>query len=241
LFDAGQTLLDAEPAVETVYRDAFAAHGLARSPGDVHAAVLKTWGDVAVRRARGEESWSIGGGEHVFWRAFVAEVWERLGGDEALPPELLPVLVRHFREPGNWRVYPEVPGVLGALRAAGLKLFVVSNWDSSLPGLLEALGLTPFFDGLLVSALFGASKPAPAIFEEAVRRAGVPAGEVLHVGDSMHDDYDGARAAGLAALLVDRRRRAPAGVDAVASLEEILPRVLPGGAPGPPPRPAPSR
>jgi putative hydrolase of the HAD superfamily len=157
-------------------------------------------------------------------------VWGRLGGDGALPPELLPVLVRHFREPGNWRVYPEVPGVLAALRAAGLKLFVVSNWDSSLPDLLAALGLSPFFDGMLVSALFGTSKPAPAIFEEAVRRAGVPAADVLHVGDSLHDDYDGARAAGLAALLVDRRGRAPAGVDAVRSLEEILPRVLPEGA-----------
>jgi REG-2-like HAD superfamily hydrolase len=221
--------------VETVYRDAFAAHGLPRSAGDVHAAVVKTWGDVAARRARGEERWSIGGGEHVFWQAFVAEVWVQLGGNGTLPPELLPVLVRHFREPGNWRVYPEVPDVLAALRAAGLKLFVVSNWDSSLPALLSALGLSPYFDGLLVSALFGSSKPAPAIFREAVRRAGVPAGAVLHVGDSMHDDYDGARAAGLAALLVDRHRRAPAGVDAVASLEEILPRVLPDRAPGGPP------
>jgi HAD superfamily hydrolase (TIGR01549 family) len=203
---------------------------------EVHAAVLGTWGDVAVRRARGEERWSIGGGEHVFWHSFVAEVWGRLGGAGALPPELLPVLVRHFREARNWRVYPEVPGVLAALRAAGLKLFVVSNWDSSLPDLLAALGLSPFFDGMLVSALFGTSKPAPAIFEEAVRRAGVPAGDVLHVGDSIHDDYDGARAAGLAALLVDRHRRAPAGIDAVSSLAEILPRVLPDGAAEPPSR-----
>lgn len=117
----------------------------------------------------------------------------------------------------------------------------MSNWDSSLPPLLSALGLTPYFDGLLVSALFGASKPAPAIFEEAVRRAGVPAGEVLHVGDSLHDDYDGARAAGLAALLVDRHRRAPAGVEAVSSLEEILPRILAAGAPGSPSDPVPSR
>ncbi len=117
----------------------------------------------------------------------------------------------------------------------------MSNWDSSLPDLLAALGLAPYFDGLLVSAVFGASKPAPAIFEEAVRLAGVPAAAVLHVGDSMHDDYDGARAAGLAALLVDRHRRAPAGVDAVASLEEILPRILTGGAPAQPPAPAPSR
>ncbi len=80
-----------------------------------------------------------------------------------------------------------------------------------------------------MSSLFGASKPSPAIFEEAVRMAGVAREEALHVGDSLHDDYHGAKAAGLAALLVDRSGKAPPGVESVASLAEIVPRVLPGG------------
>ncbi|HQR44920.1 MAG TPA: HAD-IA family hydrolase [Thermoanaerobaculia bacterium] len=226
-FDAGQTLLDADPPVEAVYRDAFAAWGVTAEAGDVHLAVHETWRDVAVLRARGEESWTIGGGEASFWRRFVAEVFSRVGGGE-LPDAMLAGLVRHFRQACHWRVYAEVPAVLEALRAGGLKLLVVSNWDSSLPPLLSELGLAPFFDDVVVSALVGKSKPSRGIFEEALGRAGVAAGEALHVGDSLHDDYDGARAAGLAALLVDRHGRAPAGVEAVASLEEILPRVLPG-------------
>ncbi|HSB37308.1 MAG TPA: HAD family hydrolase [Thermoanaerobaculia bacterium] len=217
--------------MESVYREAFATHGLDRSATEVHAAVLETWHDIAARRARGEERWAIAGGELVFWQAFVGEVYVRLGGDGALPPELLPRLIRHFREAENWRLYPEVPGVLARLREAGVKLLVVSNWDSSLPGLLDDLGLTPSFDGILVSALFGASKPSRTIFDEAVRMAGVAHAEALHVGDSVHDDYEGARAAGLAALLIDRHGRAPTGVDAVSSLEEVVARVLP-------PRPA---
>jgi len=236
-FDAGQTLLDAEPAVESVYREAFATHGLDRTAAEVHAAVLETWRDVAVRRARGEERWAIAGGELVFWQAFVGEVYVRLGGDGALPPQVLPLLVRHFREAGNWRLYPEVPGVLARLREAGLKLLVVSNWDSSLPRLLDDMGLTPAFDGILVSAVFGASKPSRAIFDEAVRLAGVVHAEALHVGDSVHDDYEGARAAGLSALLIDRHGRAPRGVEAVSSLEEVVARVLPSR----PPSDAPSR
>ncbi|MFI5180212.1 MAG: HAD-IA family hydrolase [Thermoanaerobaculia bacterium] len=225
-FDAGQTLLDADPPIVAVYRDAFSAWGVAAPEETVRNAVYETWQEVAARRARGEEGWSIGGGEAHFWRRFVAEVFERVGGGP-LPDAMLSGLVRHFRQAAHWRVYPEVPGVLATLRAAGIKLLVVSNWDSSLPPLLEELGLTPYFDAILVSALVGASKPSRAIFDEAVRLAGVAHGESLHVGDSLHDDYHGAHDAGLSALLVDRSGRAPAGIESVSSLEEVVPWVLP--------------
>ncbi len=195
------------------------------SAEEVQRAVLATWCDVSERRARGEERWSIGGGEAHFWHHFVAEVFARAGGGP-LPDELLAGLVRHFRNAAHWRVYPEVQDVLGALRAGGVRLLVVSNWDSSLPPLLTELGLTPYFDDILVSALFGASKPSRAIFDEAVRLAGVAHDEALHVGDSLHDDYHGAREAGLAALLVDRSGQALAGIETVSSLVEVVPRVL---------------
>jgi len=233
-FDAGQTLLDADPPVEAVYRDAFAAWGVTAEAGEVHRAVHETWREVAARRARGDEGWSIGGGEASFWRRFVEEVFTRVGGGP-LPDAMLAGLVRHFRKAAHWRVYEEVPAVLAALRDAGMKLLVVSNWDSSLPPLLSELGLTPFFDDVVVSALVGASKPSRGIFDMALRRAGVAADEALHVGDSLHDDYDGARAAGLSALLLDRAGRVPKGdgIETIGSLAEVLDRVRPadGAAP----------
>ena len=235
-FDAGQTLLDADPPVDAVYRKTFAEFGVTSSVETVRAAVQETWREVAERRARGEALWAIGAGEAVFWRRFVAEVFARAGGGE-LPDALLAGLVSHFRKAAHWRVYPEVPEVLSTLRREGLTLLVVSNWDSSLPPLLEQLGLTPFFDDIVVSTLVGASKPAREIFEIALRRAGVPAAEALHVGDSLHDDYHGAKAAGLSALLVDRMGRRPKGdgVESVGSLSEVVERVLPAHAAARPP------
>jgi len=232
-FDAGQTLLDADPPVEAVYRDAFEAWGVTAAAGEVQRAVHETWRDVAARRARGDEGWSIGGGEASFWRRFVAEVFARVGGG-ALPDAMLADLVRHFRKAAHWRVYAEVPAVLAALRTEGLKLLVVSNWDSSLPPLLTELGLTPFFDDVVVSALVGASKPSRGIFDTALRRAGVTAGDALHVGDSLHDDYHGAKAAGLGALLLDRAGRVPKGdgVETIGSLAEVLGHVRPARGPG---------
>jgi 2-haloalkanoic acid dehalogenase type II len=119
------------------------------------------------------------------------------------------------------RVFPDAPPALRALRARGLRLVVVSNWDSSLPEWLERTGLAELVDGVVSSAVVGAEKPSPRIFEVALDLAGVARGEALHVGDSMATDVGGARAAGVRAVLIARGGGAPEGVQAIRSLEEL--------------------
>ena len=63
----------------------------------------------------------------------------------------------------------------------------------------------------------GARKPDPAIFAAALELAGAPPDEALHVGDTPEEDVDGARAAGIRPLLIDREGT---GGD-ISSLEEI--------------------
>jgi len=225
-FDAGDTLLRADPPVTRAYREAFVRYGVDVTEDEVHAAVHRTWRDVDAARERGEERWGAAGGEAGFWRRFVGTVFARVGGG-ALPEELLAGLVAHFADERHWVLYPETASVLSDLRAAGLKLAIVSNWDSTLPSLLARLGLADAVDTVVVSARVGVSKPARGIFDEAVRRTGVAHPEALHVGDSLTDDYHGARGAGLSALLLDRKGRAREGVEAIASLDEIPRRVLP--------------
>jgi putative hydrolase of the HAD superfamily len=131
----------------------------------------------------------------------------------------------------RFRPYPEVPGVLHALRAAGAKLVVVSNWDVSLHGVLAGTGLRPLLDAVVTSAELGAAKPDPAIFAAALRAAGgVPASEALHVGDDEEADAAGARAAGIPAVLVRRHAApapAPVGLRTVRSLAELVPGAPP--------------
>jgi putative hydrolase of the HAD superfamily len=222
--DAGDTLLAADPPVDHVYRDAFTAYGVDADVETVHRAVHATWKEVHAARERGEERWAGPGGEAGFWRRFVAAVFARVGGGD-MPEPLLTGLIAHFRQELHWTLYPEVPEVLAALRKAGLKLAVVSNWDSTLPLLLARLGLADAFDDVIVSAVVGVSKPHRGIFEEALRRSGVAPGAALHVGDSLIDDYDGARAAGLQALLVDRAGRHGPEVESIASLVELPARI----------------
>ncbi len=86
---------------------------------------------------------------------------------------------------------------LGRLRAAGLALACVSNWDVSLAGHLQRARLAGFFTEIVSSAEAGASKPDPAVFLTALDRLGVPPERALHVGDG-DGDREGAAAAGLA-------------------------------------------
>jgi putative hydrolase of the HAD superfamily len=86
---------------------------------------------------------------------------------------------------------------LGRLRAAGLALACVSDWDIGLRSALAAAGLDHLVDLVLTSAEVGAAKPAPTLFTEAASRLGVDSRRILHVGDGEADRV-GAAAAGLA-------------------------------------------
>jgi putative hydrolase of the HAD superfamily len=120
-----------------------------------------------------------------------------------------------------FRTFPDVPPALRELRARGLTLVVVSNWDCSLSEWLDRAGVGGLVDGAVSSAVVGEAKPAPAVFEAGLELAGCAAGEALFVGDSVENDVRGAEAVGLRALLVQRAGDLPPDVEAVRSLGEL--------------------
>ena len=119
----------------------------------------------------------------------------------------------------RFRAYPDAASALAVLRRRGLALVCVSNWDYALPDVLAGCGLAEALDGVVTSAGAGARKPDPAIFVAALELAGCGPAEALHVGDSLAEDVQGARAAGIEALLIDRGEGG--GGDELASLAEI--------------------
>lgn len=116
----------------------------------------------------------------------------------------------------RFRAYPDARPALASLSERGLTLVCVSNWDVSLGEVLERCELGVRFAGVVSSASAGARKPDPAIFAPALEIAGCEPGEALHVGDTAAEDIDGAMAAGIPALLIDRN-----GAGDIASLGEI--------------------
>jgi putative hydrolase of the HAD superfamily len=130
--------------------------------------------------------------------------------------EILPCLT----DAVAFTAFPDAIPALDALSAQGRRLAVVSNWDVSLPPVLQRLGLAPRFETVVHSAGVGAAKPDPLPFRVALERLELAPGDCVHVGDDPVNDGEGAAAAGLRSILVDRAG-GPAGARTVRSLADV--------------------
>jgi putative hydrolase of the HAD superfamily len=117
------------------------------------------------------------------------------------------------------RAYDDSAPALDMARRLGIATAVVSNGDCSMPSLLDQAALQ--VDVVVDSATAGAAKPDPAIFRLALRRLDVAAAEALHVGDHDQADGEGARAAGIDVVIIDRS--GSSGPGRIASLAELEP------------------
>jgi len=149
---------------------------------------------------------------------------------------------------GHWMRSADAARTLEGLRAAGLRVGLVSNWGPGARETLEATGLRPLLDAAVFSCELGVGKPDPGIFLAAARALGVPPRRCLHVGDNCWDDVAGSLAAGMRPVLLHRHPQwcaapaVPAGTRLVTDLDSVL--LLVGapparrGQPAGPPRPA---
>ena len=119
-----------------------------------------------------------------------ASVFNETLGSSLRPEEYIAALEAEYG------LLPGVEGAIERLRALGLELAVVGNWDCRLREHLERLGLAPHFAAIVTSAEAGAAKPDPRPFLAALAQLGVAPERALHVGDSGADE-EGARAAGM--------------------------------------------
>ncbi|MGL4553136.1 MAG: HAD-IA family hydrolase [Gemmataceae bacterium] len=132
------------------------------------------------------------------WRAIVADVLP----DASQPEDCFNDLYEHFLDGANWNVHFEAQNTLSRLRRRGLKIGLASNFDGRLHLVLDRHeSLRSHLDRVIVSSEIGWRKPAPQFF--AALCDGYAPNQVLLVGDDRVNDYDGARAAGLHAVLLD--------------------------------------
>jgi REG-2-like HAD superfamily hydrolase len=203
LIDAAGTLLHPAEPVARTYRRFASPYG--ETPPESEIAKRVRAAMARHRNARvGDERW------YRYWGLVVEDA------TGCSSPTLLEELWEHFGRAEAWTLAPGAEQFCRDAKAAGIRLAVVSNFDTRLRPLLRALGVATWFDAIVVSAEEGVEKPDPRIFEMACRRLGVEPSRCLMVGDSSSDDVEGARAAGLGAVLL--------GVD-VTGFEELRHRL----------------
>ena len=216
-FDVGGTLIEPWPSVGQIYGAVAAEHGLSNLD-----AVELTERFGAAWKTKKDFDYSRSG-----WRDLVAQTF-----GETLPAWQLDALFQdiyvRFEQPDAWRVFDDVVPVLATLRSAGFKLGVVSNWDERLRPLLDRLGLSQYFDAIVISIEVGAAKPATAIFARAAALLEAEPNRILHVGDSPHEDVVGAQEAGWSALKISRSTANDWGLASLAALPAALGIALSG-------------
>lgn len=227
-FDMGSTLSYQEPTREALLVDFLHQRGFERSPQDLRRALLAAdtwWHEWTQQNPFGWRDDRLRTSMRLQYRqVFMAAL--DLDGNDALRAALDDVWSASIMRRHN-AIFADVMPTLHAMRAQGLKLGIVSNWDESLLSHTDELGLTPLFDAIVGSLAVGYEKPNKRIFEIALERLALAPDQVIHVGDMYVSDVVGARRAGIRPVLLDRFDLMPeADCLRIATLDELLPLVV---------------
>ena len=153
------------------------------------------------------------------WQAVVAEVFDDVANADG---KLFEGLWDHFSQSEHWRIFDDVVETWQALERRGMVLAVASNFDERLPTILASHEPLNGCQRIYWSAEIGYPKPSPEFFAEVARRIGAVPEEILFVGDSPVNDYQGAKTVGWNAKLLCRERCAAARPDEIVTLNQIL-------------------
>jgi putative hydrolase of the HAD superfamily len=206
-FDAAGTLFETHEPVGKTYARIARAYGVGASAETIDAAFRHTFRDASpLAFGAARESQELRRLERDWWRRLVATTFAGLG--EFIDFEaFFNTLFEFFADPAHWVADPEALPTLSTLRERGLTLGVISNFDFRLYRILDGLGLSRWFDSITISTEAGYAKPSTKLFEAALEQHRLAPGEAVHVGDSEHLDLAGASAAGMAAVLINRKLR----------------------------------
>ena len=223
-FDAAGTLIEVRGSVGEIYARLAEQHGISADPPELQSAFVASFrrqppmtcpSDLTlVERDKCERGW---------WRHLVRDVFGNAGNHSRFE-EFFDDVFGYFAQPEAWHIYPDVVPTLVALRRRGLRLAVISNFDSRLEGLLDRLALREHFDSIHLSTHLGAAKPDPQIFYSALKAHRLEASAATHIGDSMREDVEGARAAGIRAIWLDRNDTSSQneGLTRITRLDQLL-------------------
>ncbi|MBV9328545.1 MAG: HAD family hydrolase [Chloroflexi bacterium] len=226
-FDLNDTLVDTSGGQEAILRT---CHDLAAAqPALDPARLLQVnrevwrayWPEV-------EESWTLGGldGQSVSLEAWARTL--RLCGcdDNRFAHVARNTHLRHTRNIAQ--LFDDVHDLFTWLSGAGLLLALVTNGAAdSQRDVLRSFGIEQQFSAVVISGELGVAKPDPAIFAVAIDKLGVKPEHVWHVGDSLEKDVIGAKAAGLTAVWLNRRRLARTQDKPLPDYEiQLLPQLI---------------
>jgi HAD superfamily hydrolase (TIGR01662 family) len=153
------------------------------------------------------------------WFRFTERIVRGMGGDADSAYACAVEITRGWERHENFELYDDVAEAVAALRAADLRIGLVSNSSRDVREFAVHHGLD--VDAGISSFHHGHTKPHASIFRAVLDLLGADAAEAVMVGDTIADDIEGARALGMAAILLDRDGRRADFEPRIESLGEL--------------------
>ena len=161
---------------------------------------------------------------------YTATIIRAMGGEGAGVEPCAVEIYDEWATNRHFEMYDDVPDALKAIAARGLRIGLISNSHRCLASFQHHFELGGLISAAVSSSQHGYLKPHPSIFQAALHLLGVPPGDAVMVGDSVGQDIEGARRAGMRAILVRRGSAgqpfggvADGGVPVISTLRELLP------------------
>jgi putative hydrolase of the HAD superfamily len=202
-FDVGNTLLYPYPSVSEVCREVLLEAGHARELSAIDELMPLVDQYYEDRYREDDTFWTDEAETSAVWVGMYGLLCRRLGIVEDAE-RLARRVYDEFGDATRWRTYGDVLSAFGRIRRRGVKVGLVSNWDSRLRALVSGLGLDEYVEVVVCSADVGLRKPDPRIFELACKRLDVVPARAAHVGDHYYADVVGSKAVGMTPVLIDR-------------------------------------
>ena len=205
-FDAVGTLFGVRYSVGEAYRLIASEFGVEAEAESLNQAFFQSFLAAPSMAFPGANIQEIPQLEFEWWKAIAVQTFQAVGLYENFTDFSLffQQLYDHFSTEKPWFVYPDVVPALQNYYDRGIELGVLSNFDSRLYPVLEALNLDQFFTTITISTEVGAAKPSPEIFQIALNKHHCSPEDAWHIGDSFKADYEGAKAVGIRGILVNR-------------------------------------
>lgn len=223
LFDAVGTLMFPAPPVEQAYQSLGRQFGSSLAASEIKQRFADAFasqeqadaipGDALCRRPTNSAR------ERQRWQRIVAAVFHDVAHADG---PLFEALWDHFAQPQHWQLFSDAVAICHRLlQQSDVTLGIASNFDQRIIAICREL--TPFIDSprIFFSAEIGFSKPDADFFRAIQQRLDLPPQDLLMVGDHPVNDFQGARAAGWNAVLVNRDSHSPSD-DEIHSLNQLV-------------------
>lgn len=219
--DVAGTLIKPSAPVGAIYMRIAALHGASLDAQKLDQGFKSHFPTMPPMSFGQVASTELDGLERDWWRDLVRKVTDDAGGIAAFDG-FFDELYEYFATAQAWSVFPEVDEFLLALSARGIATAVVSNFDSRLIKVLDALDLSRRVGPIIFSTAAGSAKPHADIFAQALLALDIRAEVCLHIGDDRRTDLEGATQAGLAARLLMRDSAQQLNAPYIGKLTEAL-------------------